>query len=98
MGPAYDAKNSDLRRSPDAARTRRSATARRWRYGATAQAQSPGEVGTELLAPVPDAFVGDHDATFGQDRRDVTQAETEDVVQPDCVADDLGRKPVPGIR
>jgi len=61
-------------------------------------AQSPGEVGTELPTPVSDALVGDHNATFGQDQLDITQAETEDVVQPDRVADDLGRKPVPGIR
>jgi hypothetical protein len=61
-------------------------------------AQSPGEIGTELQAPVPDALVGHRDATLGQDQLDVTQAETEHVIQPDCMTDDLGRKPMPGIR
>jgi hypothetical protein len=45
-------------------------------------AQWPGEIGTELQAPVPDAFVGHRDAALGQDQLDVTQAETEHVIQP----------------
>jgi len=31
-------------------------------------------------------------------RLDIAQAETEDMIQPDRLADDLGRKPVPRIR
>ena len=61
-------------------------------------AQSPGEVRTELQAPKPNAFVGHYDAAFGQDKLDVAQAEAEDVIQPDGMADDLGRKPMPRIR
>ena len=64
----------------------------------SASAQPPGEVGTELKAPMPNAFMGHHDATFRQDQLDITQAEAEDVIQPDRVADDLGRKPVSWIR
>jgi hypothetical protein len=60
-------------------------------------AQPSGEVGTELLAPVPNAFVGHPYATLGQDQLNVTQAEAEDVIQPDGVADDFGRKPVSAI-
>ena len=41
--------------------------------------------------------MGHHDAALGQDQLDVTQAQAEDVIQPHGVADDLGRKPVPGI-
>ena len=36
------------------------------------------------------AFVGDHDAAFRQDQLDITEAEAENVVQPDSVRDDLG--------
>jgi hypothetical protein len=64
----------------------------------SATALSAGEVSTKLQAPVPDAFVGYHDPTFRQDQLNITQAEAEDVVQPDGVADDLARKPVPRIR
>ena len=64
----------------------------------SAPAQPPGKVSTELQAPMPDALMGHHDAAFGEDQFDVPQAEAEDVIQPDGVADDLGRKPMPGIR
>jgi hypothetical protein len=43
-----------------------------------------------------DAFVGHDDAAFGQ--LHVSQAEAEQVIQPDGMADDLGRKPMPRIR
>ena len=39
-----------------------------------------------------------HDAALRQDQLDVAQAEAEDVIQPDRVADDLRGKPMPGIR
>jgi hypothetical protein len=39
--------------------------------------------------------MGHNNAAFGQDQLDVTQAETEHVIQPDGMADDLGRKPMP---
>ena len=64
----------------------------------SAPAQPPGEVGTELEAPMPNAFMGHYDATFRQDQLDIAQAEAEDVIQSDRVADDLRRKPMPGIR
>ena len=60
-------------------------------------AQLPGEVGTELQAPVPNALMGHHDAALGQDQLDVTQALAEDVIPPHGLVDDLGRKPVPRI-
>jgi hypothetical protein len=37
--------------------------------------------------------MGHHDAAFGEDQLDVTQAEAEHVIQPNGVADDLGRMP-----
>jgi hypothetical protein len=44
------------------------------------------------------AFVGYDDATLCHDQFDVAQAEAEDVIQSDSVADDLCWKPAPGIR
>jgi hypothetical protein len=56
------------------------------------------KVSAELQAPVPDAFMGHHDTAFRQDQLDVAQADAEDVIQPDRVADDLRGKPMTGIR
>jgi hypothetical protein len=56
--------------------------------------QPLGEVGTELQAPMPDALMGHNDAAFRQYQLDVAQAEAEHVIQPDGMADDLGRKPM----
>jgi hypothetical protein len=41
--------------------------------------------------------MGDENALPGQDQLDVAQAQAEDVIQPDSVADDLGREAVSGI-
>ena len=60
--------------------------------------QSSGEVRTEFQAPMPDALMGHNDAAFSQDQLDVTQTETEHVIQPDGMADDLGCKPMPRKR
>jgi len=57
-----------------------------------APSQRGGEHPTEAQAPVTDALVADHDAACGQDQFDVTPAEAEAVIQPDCVLDDLGGK------
>ena len=56
-----------------------------------------GELRAELQAPVPDTLVGDDHAPLGQDQFDIPQAQAENVVQPDRVADDLGRETVPVI-
>jgi hypothetical protein len=61
-------------------------------------AQPFGKLGTELLAPAPDALMGDQHATFGQDQLDIAQAEAEHVIQPDSVADDLSREAMAMIR
>jgi hypothetical protein len=47
-------------------------------------AQFSGEVGSELQAPMLDALMCHHDASFGQDQLDVTQIETEPLIQPDA--------------
>jgi hypothetical protein len=57
-----------------------------------------GELHTELPAPPADALVGHAHPAFGQDKLDITQTQAEHVVQPDCLADDLGQEPVPMIR
>ena len=42
--------------------------------------QPSGKVSAELQAPVSNAFMGHHDAAFGQDESHVTQAEAENAV------------------
>src|SRR3974377_1232647 len=51
----------------------------------------------ELLTPQPNGFIGYEDAAFRQKILDVSEAETETMVGPDCVTDDLGRKPIAGV-
>ena len=55
---------------------------------------SPGEVSsahrTELPTPLPDCLAGNDDPAFGEEIFDIWEAQTEAVVQPDSVADDLG--------
>jgi hypothetical protein len=41
--------------------------------------------------------VRDHNAALGQDQLDITQAEAEDVVEPNGMVDDLRREAVTGI-
>ena len=67
------------------------------RLAAPAPAQLSRELGSELPAPVPDALVGHDHAPRGQDQLDVAEAQVEHVIQPDGVADDLRREPVPRI-
>ena len=57
-----------------------------------AATQAVGETRGEFLAPAAHRLVGHDDATLSQDQFDIPQAEAEHVVQPDSVADDLGRK------
>src|SRR3954469_1862229 len=53
---------------------------------------------TELPGPLPHGLVAHDDAASGQHLLDYAQAEREPEIQPDCVADDLGREAVAGIR
>ena len=45
-------------------------------------------------APPADCFVGHDDSSSGEQILDISETDTESVVQPDGVADDFGRKPV----
>jgi hypothetical protein len=49
---------------------------------------------SEFSAPLPDRLVGDDDATGEQELFHITVAETEPEIQPDAVADNLGREAV----
>jgi len=49
---------------------------------------------TKFQAPLPNRFVGQHDASLGHDLFDVTVAEREAVVEPDTVADDFRREAI----
>jgi hypothetical protein len=48
----------------------------------------------ELQTPHPDSFVGHDDPSGEQPLLDIAVAETEAEVQPDAMADDLGREAV----
>src|SRR3712207_8171804 len=52
--------------------------------------QLGGEVGPKPEAPLPDALVSDVDAALGEDEFHVAQAQAEDMVESDSVADDAG--------
>jgi hypothetical protein len=57
----------------------------------------PSVVGPELLAPLPDGLVREDDSAFREEVLDVSKAQTESVIQPNRVTDDMGRKPVPMV-
>jgi hypothetical protein len=61
-------------------------------------AQPFGKFGTELMAPAPDALVGNQHGTFGEDQLDIAQAEAEHMIQPHGVTDDLGWEAMAMIR
>jgi hypothetical protein len=48
----------------------------------------------ELAAPLPDGFIGHDNPTGEQQFFDIAVAETEAEVQPNAMADDLGREAV----
>jgi hypothetical protein len=53
-----------------------------------------GVVWTELLTPLSDGLIGDHDSSLCQEFLDVTEAQGESVIQPYSVADDFRREAV----
>jgi hypothetical protein len=57
-----------------------------------AAAQMAGKALAELGAPAAHTLVRHDDAPLGQQKLDIAQAEAEYVVQPDSLADDLGRE------
>jgi hypothetical protein len=61
-------------------------------------AQTAGEARAELQAPPPNALVGHDHAAFGQDQLDIPKAQAEDMIEPDRVADQLGRKAMTIVR
>jgi hypothetical protein len=62
-----------------------------------APAELAGELTAEDQTPLTDAFVADRDASLGEDQFDVSETQAEAVIQPDRVANDLGREPVSGV-
>jgi len=59
-----------------------------------AAAQAVSETRAQFLAPALYHLVRDHDAALSHEQLDVPQAEAEQVVEPDGVADDLGWEPM----
>ena len=56
------------------------------------------EARAKLQAPAPDALVGDKHAALRQEQLDVPKAQAEYVVEPNRVADQLGREAVTVVR
>src|SRR3984893_16487601 len=54
--------------------------------------QRIGENPAEAQTPLADALVADHDPTRRQDQLNITQAQTEAVIEPDGMLDDLARE------
>ena len=52
---------------------------------------------TKLPRPLSDGLVGDDDAALNQEVFDISEAQTEAVIEPDCVADDLAWKSVSAV-
>ncbi len=59
--------------------------------------ERPGILGTELPTPLPDALVGDGDPPFCEEIFDIPEAQTETMLEPDGVADDLGWESVSAV-
>ena len=57
--------------------------------------QLPSVVGAECPAPLPNGFVRHDDASFGQQILNIPEAHAVSVVEPDGMADDVGRKAMP---
>jgi len=55
--------------------------------------EAPRDLRAELDRPHPNGLVADLDAPLGQHLRDIAQAQGEAKLEPDCVQDDLPRKP-----
>ena len=53
-----------------------------------------GVLRTKLPRPLSDGLVGHDDAPLGEEIFDIPEAQTESIVEPDRMADDLGREPV----
>ena len=64
----------------------------------TTTAQAFGKTLAKFLAPAPNGLMGDDDATLRQQELNISKAEAEDMIQPDSVSDDLGRKAVSVVR
>src|SRR5437762_7390823 len=68
------------------------------KLGEWIRSQAPGDHGSEHRHPAPDRFVGDIDAAFGEQLFDVSEAQGEAEIEPDCVLDDLRREAVARVR
>ncbi len=51
----------------------------------------------ELDAPKSDGFIGNRDSAVREQVLNVSKAHAESMVEPDCVADDFGRKSISAV-
>jgi hypothetical protein len=63
-----------------------------------ASLQFPSILRTELLAPAPDGLIRHDDSPLGEKILHISEAQTEAMVRPDRIADDLGRETIAGVK
>lgn len=56
--------------------------------------QTPGVLGTKLVAPQTDRFMTYHDATLSQKILNISVTQAKPIEEPDRLADDFRREPV----
>ena len=61
---------------------------------ALAPLQLSSIVRTELLTPMSNGFIGDHDSAFGEKILDISETQAETMIDPDGMANDFDRKTV----
>jgi hypothetical protein len=59
--------------------------------------QFPSVARAEFLTPLPDRLIGHDNSPLGEEILDIAEAQTEAMVRPDRIADDLGRKTITGV-
>ena len=59
--------------------------------------ETPDIVGSEFPAPSPDGFVRNNDSAFGQKIFNITEAQTEAMIDPYGIADDFRRETVSAV-
>jgi hypothetical protein len=64
----------------------------------TTAAQAVGKAFAKFLAPTSNGLIGDDNVPLSQQQLNISKAESEQMVQPNGMADDLGRETVAVVR
>jgi hypothetical protein len=64
----------------------------------TTAAQAVGKAFAKFLAPTPNSLIRDDNVPLGQQQLNISKAKSEQMAQPNGMADDLGRETVAVVR